>query len=65
MSPKLTPELEQALKQNDGIVEGRTFVLMSIDLYRDKFQSEADVATDDCGDEEWTDLRRRYFRFID
>lgn len=33
--PLLTPELENALSQAGGFVHGQSFVLMSIDTYRD------------------------------
>lgn len=34
-TPLLTPELEEALSQSRGFVHGPSFVLMSVDTYRD------------------------------
>lgn len=34
MKNELTPELSKALEQNQGFIQGQSFVLMSIDVYR-------------------------------
>jgi predicted transcriptional regulator len=34
-TPLLTPELEDALSQGGGFVHGQSFILMSVETYRD------------------------------
>ncbi len=35
MKPEVIKQLEDSLKQNDGLVQEASFVVMSIDVYRD------------------------------
>ena len=35
MKPELIKQLEEALEQNDGIVQESSVIIMSIDVYRD------------------------------
>lgn len=42
--PELTVDQRQALDENRGFVQGSSFVLMSIDLYRDMMGVGSDAA---------------------
>ncbi len=42
MNPELTKEQQQALEQNHGFVQGPSYVLMSIDMFRNTMGVESD-----------------------